>query len=146
MLKRFFIFILFSSLFSIEKENIIDVLESYSKAFGDADYSKIVSFFDYPVSFNLQNKTIKASSRFKLKLIYKKMRSELPDYYSYSKFDKINIQVIDSNIALVNAGLSRYKSDGSVFFQSSMQYYLRLKDNEWKIFSLTPYTDIKILN
>ena len=67
------------------------------------------------------------------------MRSELPDYYSYSKFDKINIQVIDSNIALVNAGLSRYKSDGSVFFQSSMQYYLRLKDYEWKIFSLTPY-------
>ena len=107
MLKRFFIFILFSSLFSVEKENIIEV--------GDADYSKITSFFDYPVSFNLQNKTIKASSRFKLKLIYKKMRSELPDYYSYSKFDKIDIQVIDSNIALVNAGLSRYKSDGSIF-------------------------------
>ena len=74
------------------------------------------------------------------------MRSELPDYYSYSKFDKIDIQVIDSNIALVNAGLSRYRSDGSIFFSSSMQYYLRLKDNEWKIFSLTPYTDIKILN
>ena len=133
-------------MFSVEKENIIEVLDNYSKAFGDADYSKIVSFFDSQVSFNLQNKTIKASSRFKLKLIYKKMRSELPDYYSYSKFDKIDIQVIDSSIALVNADLSRYRSDGSIFFSSSMQYYLRLKDNEWKIFSLTPYTDIKILN
>ena len=71
------------------------------------------------------------------------MRNELPDYYSYSKFDKIDIQVIDSNIALVNAGLSRYRSDGNIFFSSSMQYYLRLKDNEWKIFSLTPYEKIK---
>ena len=61
MLKRFLFLFYFHHCF-LSKESIIDVLDKYSEAFGDADYSKIISFFDYPVSFNLQNKTIKASS------------------------------------------------------------------------------------
>ena len=75
-----------------ERQDIVDVLENYNEAFGKADYSDIVNYFDYPASFNLQNKTIGASGKFKLKLIYKKIRGDLPDYYSYSKWDKIDIQ------------------------------------------------------
>ncbi len=135
-----------SLLISSEKENIIDVLEKYNKAFGEANYSEIINYFDYPVSFNLQDKTISTSYRFKLKFIYKKIRGDLPDYYAYSRWKKIDIQLIDDNIAIVNAKFSRYKEDDSIFDSGSAQYHLRLIDNEWKIFALTPYTNIKSLD
>ena len=135
-----------SLMMSSEKQDILDILEEYNNAFGEANYSKIIKFFDYPASFNLNDKTITASNKFKLKLIYKKIRGGLPDYYSYSKWEKINVQLIDSNIAIVNADFSRYKNDDTIFYSGSAQYYLRFKDNEWKIFSLTPYTSIEILD
>ena len=53
--------------------------------------------------------------------------------------------LIDSDIAIVNADFSRHKEDGSIFYSGSAQYYLRFEKNEWKIFSLTPYTNIKAL-
>ena len=141
---RFFLLILISSiLISSQNQDIIDALDDYNEAFGDADYSEIISFFDYPVSFNLQDKTIIAANRFKLKLIYKKMRGGLPDYYSYSKWDKIDVTLIDNNIAIVYADFSRYDNNDSILYSGSVIYHLRFKDNEWKIFSLTPYKSIK---
>ena len=136
----------FSLLISNPKNDIISVMDSYNKAFENADYSKIISFFDYPAFFNLDDKTINASSKFKLKLIYKKIRTDLPEYYSYSKWEEIKIQLIDSSIAIVDAKFSRYKKDGSAFYTGAAQYHLRLAKDGWKIFSLTPYEKKKILN
>ena len=141
-----FIVLFFSSIMPADKQAIIDALERYNKAFGEANYSEITNCFDLPASFNLKDKTINASNRFKLKLIYKKLRGDLPDYYSYSKWGKTNIQLIDEDIAIVNANFSRYKNDGTVFYSGSAQYHLRFKDGEWKIFSLTPYESIKKLD
>lgn len=141
-----FIIILLSSAISNERENIIKLLENYNNAFGKSDYSEIINCFDYPSSFNLIDKTIIASNKLKLKFIYKKIRGDLPDYYSYSKWEKINIQLIDNNIAIVNANFSRYDNQNTIFDSGSAIYHLRFKNNEWKIFSLTPYTTIKILN
>ena len=138
--------VFFSLILSNQKQDIVDVLQSYNKAFGEADYSKIITFFDYPASFNLSDKTITASNRFKLRLIYKKLRGGLPDYYAYSKSGKIDIQLIDDNIAIVNAEFSRYKKDSSIFYSGSAQYHLRLQNGNWKIFSLTPYEKIMTLN
>tara|TARA_A100001011_G_scaffold387697_1_gene465958 strand:- start:111 stop:440 length:330 start_codon:yes stop_codon:yes gene_type:complete len=104
-----------------ERQDIVGLLENYNEAFGKADYSDIVNYFDYPASFNLQDKTIGASCKFKLKLIYKKIRGDLPDYYSYSKWDKIDIQLIDDSIAIVNANFSRYKDDDTVYDSGSAQ-------------------------
>ncbi len=144
-------FILFTSIIlsfiiSSEKQEIIESLEEYYRAFEKADYSKIADCFDYPMSFNLENKTITASNKFKLKLIYRKIRGELPDYYSYSKIEKINIQLTDNNIAIINANFSRYTNDSTAFHSESAQYYLRFKKNKWKIFSMTPYKNIKKLD
>ena len=141
-----FIVLFFSSIMPADKQAIIDALERYNKAFGEANYSEITNCFDLPASFNLKDKTINASNRFKLKLIYKKLRGDLPDYYSYSKWGKTNIQLIDEDIAIVNANFSRYKNDGTVFYSGSTQYHLRFKDGEWKIFSLTPYMNVKNLD
>ena len=142
----FFIYIFYSSALATERQDIVNVLENYNKAFGKADYSDIVNYFDYPVSFNLQHKTIGASGKFKLKLIYKKIRGDLPDYYSYSKWDKIDIQLLDDHIAIINANFSRYKDDDTLYESGTAQYHMRLVNNIWKIFTLTPYTKIKTLN
>ena len=141
-----FIILFFSSIMPVEKQAIIDALEKYNKAFGEANYSEIANCFNLPASFNLKDKTINASNRFKLRLIYKKIRGDLPDYYSYSKWGKIDIQLIDENIAIVNADFSRYKNDNTVFYSGSAQYHLRFKDGKWKIFSLTPYESIKTVD
>ena len=140
------IFPFFSFLMPSPKNDILAVMDIYNKAFGEADYSKIVKLFDYPTSFNLEDKTITASNRFKLKLVYKKIRGDLPDYYSYSKWKEMKVQLIDSNIAIVNADFVRYKNDGTIFYSGSAQYYLRLENDDWKIFSLTPYESLKTLD
>ena len=136
----------FSFLMPSPKNDILAVMNIYNKAFGEADYSKIVQLFDYPASFSLEDKTIMASNRFKLKLIYKKIIGDLPDYYSYSKWKEMKVQLIDSSIAIVNADFVRYKNDGTIFYSGSAQYHLRLEDGNWKIFSLTPYEKIMTLN
>ncbi len=142
----FFILILLSFSWLSEKNKIMNTLNNYNMAFGKSDYSEIVKYFDYPTSFNLTNKTINAGNRFKLNLIYRKIRGDLPDYYSYSKWDDISIELIDDNIAIVDADFSRYKENGNIFYSGSARYFLRLIDNKWKIFSLTPYTNSKILD
>ena len=82
----------------------------------------------------------------KLKLIYKKLRGALPDYYSYSKWDNIKIELLDDRVAIVSAQFSRYKNDNSVFYSGSGKYHLRFDNGEWKIFSLTPYMNVKNLD
>ena len=141
-----YIFIFYSLAISNERENIVNVLESYNDAFARADYSDIVNYFDYPASFNLPDKTIGASCKFKLKLIYKKIRGDLPDYYSYSEWNKIDVTLIDDSIAIVDASFSRYRKDGNIYDSGSVQYHMRLINNEWKIFTLTPYNKIKNLD
>ncbi len=140
------IYLFFSFLMPSLKSDILVVMDIYNKAFAEADYSRIVKIFDYPASFNLEDKTIMASNRFKLKLIYKKIRGDLPDYYSYSKWKEMKIQLIDSNLAIVNADFVRYKKDGTIFYSGSAQYHLRNENDDWKIFSLTPYESLKTLN
>ena len=141
-----FLFVLLCSLaIAKDQQAIIQSLDNYNKAFGEGNYSKIINAFDLPAVFILNDKTITASGNFKLKLIYKKIRGDLPDYYAYSKWDDINIEILDDKIAIANASYSRYNSDGEIFFTGSAQYHLRLKDNEWKIFALTPFETIKKL-
>ena len=141
-----FIMVLLSLAIPSQKQDILNVLEEYNKSFGEANYSEIVKFFDYPASFNLPDKTIIACSKLKLRFIYKKIRGDLPDYYSYSNWGKINIQLIDDSIAIVNADFTRHKDNGTIFYSGSAQYHLRFENDKWKIFSLTPYTSIEILN
>ena len=49
-----YIITFYSLAIATEKQDIVDVLESYNEAFGQANYSDIVNYFDCPASFNLQ--------------------------------------------------------------------------------------------
>ena len=133
--------VLCSFLFSLEND-IIQTLEDYNDAFVAEDYKNIPYFFDFPVSFNLKDKSIIAGNKLKLRLIYKKLRGGLPENYSYSKWENFNIQVLDNTLAIVDASFSRYDNDDSIIYSGNGFYTLRKIDNKWKIYSLTPYDDI----
>ena len=135
------ILVLCSFLFSLESD-IIKTLEDYNDAFVTEDYKDIPYFFDFPVSFNLKDKSIIAGNKLKLRLIYKKLRGGLPENYSYSKWENFNIQVLDNTLAIVDASFSRYDNDDSIIFSGNGFYTLRKIDNKWKIYSLTPYDNI----
>ena len=135
------ILVLCSFLFSLESD-IIKTLEDYNDAFVTEDYKNIPYFFDFPVSFNLKDKSIIAGNKLKLRLIYKKLRGGLPENYSYSKWENFNIQVLDDTLAIVDASFSRYDYDGSIIYSGNGFYTLRKIDNKWKIYSLTPYDNI----
>ena len=124
------------------KEDIVNVLNKYNEAFIAKDYKNIIKNFDLPTSFNLSSKTINASNKLKLNLIYRKLIGDLPEYYSYSKWDDIKVEIIDKSIAIAYTQFSRYKKDNSIFYKGSVIYFLRKIDTEWKIFSLTPYNNI----
>ena len=146
MINKFLFFLFFQSLIFSNQYDIIDVFEDYNKSFADKDYKNIVKYFDLPVSFNLRDKTILASSNFKLKLIYRKIRGELPELYSHSVWDELTIKIIDDNIAIVNAKFSRYKNDGTIFYSGSGIYSLRKINDKWKFFSMLPYEKIEKVN
>ena len=146
MIRSLFFLIFFSMSVADEKNEILDLLNQYNSAFADANYSEIVDFFNFPVSFNLQDKTVTASNKLKLRLIFKKLRGGLPEYYSYSKWGNIEINLVDTNIAIAYADFSRFDLDDNVFFTGSAIYHLRLKNGEWRIFSLTPYSNINLLD
>ena len=146
MINKILFFLFFQSLIFSNQDDIIDVFEDYNKSFADKDYKNIVKYFDLPVSFNLRDKTILASSNFKLKLIYRKIRGELPELYSHSVWDELTIKIIDDNIAIVNAKFSRYKNDGTIFYSGSGIYSLRKINDKWKFFSMLPYEKIEKVN
>ena len=143
MIKKVAYFLLFlcSFLFSLEND-IIETLEDYNDAFVTEDYKNIPYFFDFPVSFNLKDKSIIAGNKLKLRLIYKKLRGGLPENYSYSKWENFNIQVLDNTLAIVDASFSRYDNDYSIIYSGNGFYTLIKIDNKWKIYSLTPYDNI----
>ena len=133
--------VLYSFVFSLEKD-IIQTLEDYNDAFVAEDYKNLPYFFDFPVSFNLKDKSIIAGNKLKLRLIYKKLRGGLPENYSYSKWENFNIQVLDDKVAIVDASFSRYGNDDSIIYSGNGFYTMRKIDSNWKIYSLTPYDNI----
>lgn len=146
MKTKFLFFIFLQSLIFTNENDIIDVLEDYNNSFANKDYKNIVKHFDLPVSFNLKDKTVSASNNFKLKFIYRKIRGDLPAFYSHSVWDELKIKIIDEDIAIVNAKFSRYKNDGTIFYSGSDIYSLRKINDKWKFFSMLPYEKIEKVN
>lgn len=143
MIKKVAYSLLFLCTFLFSQEDdIIETLENYNDAFVKEDYKNIPYFFDFPVSFNLKDKSIIAGNKLKLRLIYKKLRGGLPENYSYSKWENFNIQLLDNTLAIVDASFSRYDNDDSIIYSGNGFYTLRKIDNKWKIYSLTPYDNI----
>ena len=123
----------------VEKNKILNILADYNYDFFKADYDAIVDYFILPASINLNDETINATSRRQLKSAYKKLRKGLPKYYSHSDWKKMDVKILNDEIAIANTMFSRYKKNGEVYFTGAALYYFRKVNNKWKILSVTPY-------
>ena len=148
MIKKYFILIFLTSLqflHSDDKSEILFAMDKYNKAFILADYDQIIENFIFPVSIITSEKIFSIDTKWGLKFVYKKTRGDLPEFYSYSKWNDIDIQVIDKNIAVVKASYSRYDKNEKKFYDGNGIYQLKKFDEQWKIFSMIPFQSILTL-
>ena len=148
MIKKYLVLILcfsFQHLHSADRSEILLAMDKYNEAFILADYDQIIENFTFPVSIITSDRMLSIDTKFGLRFVYKKIRGDLPEFYSYSKWNNIDIQVMDKNIAIVRASFSRYDNDEKKFYDGSGIYQLKKIDKEWKIFSLIPFQSIETL-
>ena len=148
MIKKYFILIFLTSLqflHSDDKSEILFAMDKYNEAFIQADYDQIIENFIFPVSIITSEKIYSIDTKWGLKFVYKRIRGDLPEFYSYSKWNNIDIQVIDKNIAVVKASYSRYDKNEKKFYDGNGIYQLKKFDEQWKIFSMIPFQSILTL-
>ena len=141
-MKKYFVIIVlfyFQHLYSQDKNEILFAMDKYNEAFILADYDQIIESFIFPVSLITSERMLSIDTKLGLRFIYKKIRGDLPEFYSYSKWNEIDIQLIDKNIAIVKASFSRYDKNEKKFYDGNGIYQLKKSDNTWKIFSLIPF-------
>ena len=147
-MKKYFIIIVlfcFQHLYSEDKSEILFAMDKYNEAFILADYDQIIESFIFPVSIITSERILSIDTKLGLRFVYKKIRGDLPEFYSYSKWNKIDIQLIDKNIAIVKASFSRYDKNEKKFYDGNGIYQLKKSDNSWKIFSLIPFQSFETL-
>ena len=148
MIKKYFVLILFFSfqhLHSEDRSEILLAMDKYNEAFISADYDQLIENFTFPVSIITSERMLSIDTKFGLRFVYKRIRGDLPEFYSYSKWNNIDIQVIEKNIAIVKASFSRYDKNENKFYDGNGIYQLKKLNNEWKIFSLIPFQSIETL-
>ena len=148
MIKKYLVLILcfsFQQVESADKSEILLAMDKYNDAFILADYDQIIENFTFPVSIITSDRMLSIDTKFGLRFVYKKIRGDLPEFYSYSKWNNIDIQVMDKNIAIVRASFSRYDKDRKKFYDGNGIYQLKKIDKQWKIFSLIPFQSIETL-
>ena len=147
-MKKYFIIIVlfcFQHLYSEDKSEILFAMNKYNEAFILADYDQIIESFIFPVSIITSERMLSIDTKLGLRFVYKKIRGDLPEFYSYSKWNEIDIQLIDKNIAIVKASFSRYDKNEKKFYDGNGIYQLKKSDNKWKIFSMIPFQSYETL-
>ena len=146
-MKKYFIiiFFCFQHLYSEDKSEILFAMNKYNEAFILADYNQIIESFIFPVSIITSERMLSIDTKLGLRFVYKKIRGDLPEFYSYSKWNKIDIQLIDKNVAIVKASFSRYDKNGNKFYDGNGIYQLKKFNNKWKIFSMIPFQSFENL-
>ena len=94
-------------------------------------------FFGY--LHNKLNGSIPNDLILELKKVLKKLYRKLPKGHSHRDWRKMDVKLVNDNIALVNAMFSRFNKKGENYFTGAAMYTFRKDDNSWKILSITPY-------
>ena len=147
-MKKYFVIIVlfcFQHLYSEDKSEILFAMNKYNEAFILADYNQIIESFIFPVSIITPERMLSIDTKLGLRFVYKKIRGDLPEFYSYSKWNEIDIQLIDKNVAIVKASFSRYDKNGKKFYDGNGIYQLKKFNNKWKIFSMIPFQSYETL-
>ena len=116
-----------------DSKDIEEVYRNYVNDFIENDFEKIASHFDPPVNFI--NLDIVALNKSEVEDVYRDMKENIQEGYSYSTIDSINISKING-IYTADVIYSRFNSDDEKLFTGNTLYEFRETPKGWKMFSL----------
>ncbi len=123
----------------IEKNKILNIMVDHNYDLRDKNHDEIDNYFYFPFSYNDDNETKTVANIRELKKLLKKLNKDLPRDHSHKDWKKMNVKILNDNIALVNAMYSRIDNNDENYFTGAAMYSFRKVDNVWKIFSITPF-------
>tara|TARA_B100001175_G_C19493086_1_gene633726 strand:- start:1079 stop:1540 length:462 start_codon:yes stop_codon:yes gene_type:complete len=123
----------------IEKNKILNLMVDHNYELKKVDYGDLDNYFTFPFTFNDIEKTLDAINQKELKKVFKKLHRKLPKDHSHRDWKKMDVKLLNDNIALVNTMFSRFNKKGEIYFTGAEIYTFRKVNNNWKIFSITPY-------
>tara|TARA_Y100000590_G_C15494444_1_gene929109 strand:- start:389 stop:850 length:462 start_codon:yes stop_codon:yes gene_type:complete len=122
----------------IEKNKILNIMVDINYELINPKKQNLDIYFDYPFSYNLEDQTLFATNNRELKKLFKKIRKGFKKDYSYSDWKKMNVKLLNNNIAIVNAMFSRLNKNSETYYTGAAMYIFRKTENKWKVFSITP--------
>ena len=123
----------------IEGNKILNVMVDHNYELDKENYSSLGDYFTFPFTYNEMEKTLYATNQKELKKVLKKLYRKLPKGHSNKDWKKMDVKLVNDNIAMVNAMFSRFNKKGENYFTGAAMYTFRKDDNSWKILSITPY-------
>ncbi len=123
----------------IEGNKILNVMVDHNYELDKENYSSLGDYFTFPFTYNEMEKTLYATNQKELKKVLKKLYRKLPKGHSHKDWKKMDVKLVNDNIAMVNAMFSRFNKKGENYFTGAAMYTFRKDDNSWKILSITPY-------
>ena len=123
----------------IEGNKILNVMVDHNYELDKENYGSLEDYFTFPFTYNEMEKTIYATNQKELKKVLKKLYRKLPKDHSHKDWKKMDVKLVNDQIALVNAMFSRFNKKGENYFTGAAMYTFRKDDNSWKILSITPY-------
>ena len=123
----------------IEGNKILNVMVDHNYELDKENYGSLEDYFTFPFTYNEMEKTLYATNQKELKKVLKKLYRKLPKDHSHKDWKKMDVKLVNNQIALVNAMFSRFNKKGVNYFTGAAMYTFRKDDNSWKILSITPY-------
>jgi len=123
----------------IEGNKILNVMVDHNYELDEENYGSLEDYFTFPFTYNEMEKTLYATNQKELKKVLKKLYRKLPKDHSHKDWKKMDVKLVNDQIALVNAMFSRFNKKGVNYFTGAAMYTFRKDDNSWKILSITPY-------
>ena len=123
----------------IEKNKILNIMVKTHFDEFSANKGDVIQYYDYPFTFNLPEESKVAANSKELIKLFKKHSKKLKKNYLRNDWKKMDVKLLSENIAIANGMFSRIDNSGNNYHTGTAMYWFRKKDNEWKIFSITPF-------
>tara|TARA_Y100000739_G_C20284388_1_gene318146 strand:+ start:118 stop:450 length:333 start_codon:yes stop_codon:yes gene_type:complete len=96
----------------IEGNKILNVMVDHNYELDEENYGSLEDYFTFPFTYNEMEKTLYATNQKELKKVLKKLYRKLPKDHSHKDWKKMDVKLINDQIALVNAMFSRFNKKG----------------------------------
>jgi uncharacterized protein (TIGR02246 family) len=116
------------------EEAVKDVLQAYEQAWSRHDAGAVAGFYFEPAMRIAKGGPIVRATRAEQQAFFDGFLRSLVDRgYDRSRWEEIEVRLLDPHTAIASGIALRYRSDGTVFDRVAVTYALRESPEGWKI-------------